>query len=412
LFFHYNAPNEDTLLSNLYTYGYSDSTYALSELTLWLGLTQLDFYSHLYKKIDADGWGTMETGYGTYDSVLRVHVTEYKYDSVFILGSFDNATLDTIDYHLYYKEGVRHPLVKDITTPFVDIQWPDTTYYYVTEILNIPPPPPVIFGCTDTAAVNYNPLANQDDGSCVICSSIVYTLTPDTYICEGNSIALNVAGGNSYIWSTGDTISSITVSPNVTTTYAVLINDSQYCWEQATVEITVYSDVTADFWNDSPSNTDSTTFVNLSTGATTFFWDFGDGNISADANPTHLYDTLGTYNVTLIASNSCFIDTMSVAMQVKLGVPEIAGGVSGFKVVPNPVVGPASVEFDLASRQEAELAIIDVIGREIGIFNKWCLETGHHVIDISEQAGGLLPGVYFIRFRTERGAAYFKWIRQ
>jgi hypothetical protein len=103
---------------------------------------------------------------------------------------------------------------------------------------------------------------------------------------------------------------------------------------------------------------------------------------------------------------------MSVAMQVKLGVPEIAGGVSGFKVVPNPVVGPASVEFDLASRQEAELAIIDVIGREIGIFNKWCLETGHHVIDISEQAGGLLPGVYFIRFRTERGAAYFKWIRQ
>ncbi|HIO67600.1 MAG TPA: T9SS type A sorting domain-containing protein [Flavobacteriales bacterium] len=412
LFFHYNAPNEDTLLSSLYTYGYSDSTYALSELTLWLGLTQLDFYSHVYKKIDADGWGTMETGYGTYDSVLRVHVTEYKYDSVFILGSFDNATLDTIDYHLYYEKGVRHPLVKDFTTPFVDVQGTDTTLYFVTEVVNVPPPPPIILGCTDTAAVNYNPLANQDDGSCVICSAISYTLTPDTYICEGSIIALTVTGGNSYIWSTGDTTSSITVSPNVTTTYAVLINDSQYCWEQAAVEITVYNDVVADFWNDSPSNTDSTTFVNLSAGATTFFWDFGDGNTSTDASPTHFYGALGSYNVTLIASNSCFIDTLIVAIEVALSIPGINGDISDLKVVPNPVIGSATVVFDLASRQESNLEIVDVLGREVSILNKQRLEGGHHEIDISEQVSGQLSGVYFIRLRTEEGVAYFKWIKQ
>jgi hypothetical protein len=93
-------------------------------------------------------------------------------------------------------------------------------------------------------------------------------------------------------------------------------------------------------------------------------------------------------------------------------MPEINSAVSDFKVVPNPVIAPASVEFDLASSQQVKLEIIDVLGREISILNKPRLETGHHEIDISEQVRGLLSGVYFIRLRTEEGAAYFKWIRQ
>ena len=50
LYFDYNAPNEDTLLSDLYSYGYSDSTYALSEMLIWFGATPVNFDNHLYKK--------------------------------------------------------------------------------------------------------------------------------------------------------------------------------------------------------------------------------------------------------------------------------------------------------------------------------------------------------------------------
>ena len=42
-------------------------------------------------------------------------------------------------------------------------------------------------------------------------------------------------------------------------------------------------------------------FTNLTTGATNYAWDFGDGNISADVNPANTYSNAGSYSVTLVA---------------------------------------------------------------------------------------------------------------
>lgn len=57
------------------------------------------------------------------------------------------------------------------------------------------------------------------------------------------------------------------------------------------------------------------TFNNLSTGAISYSWNFGDNsNLSTDQNPTHTYSQPGTYTVTLIAQNpnNCNVsDTIS-----------------------------------------------------------------------------------------------------
>lgn len=45
------------------------------------------------------------------------------------------------------------------------------------------------------------------------------------------------------------------------------------------------------------------TFTNSSSGATSFAWDFGDGNMSTEESPTHVYATHGIYTVTLTATN-------------------------------------------------------------------------------------------------------------
>ncbi len=44
-------------------------------------------------------------------------------------------------------------------------------------------------------------------------------------------------------------------------------------------------------------------FTNNSNNATSYFWDFGDGNTSSEENPVHVYAAEGTYEVTLNATN-------------------------------------------------------------------------------------------------------------
>lgn len=64
--------------------------------------------------------------------------------------------------------------------------------------------------------------------------------------------------------------------------------------------LTISSDFSASATTscDAPANI---TFTNLSANANSYLWDFGDGTTSTDQNPTHVYTTLGVYDVTLTA---------------------------------------------------------------------------------------------------------------
>ena len=54
----------------------------------------------------------------------------------------------------------------------------------------------------------------------------------------------------------------------------------------------------------------STTFANNSVNASTFLWDFGDGNTSTSVNPSHTYTSAGIFDVSLIAyGGTCGNDT-------------------------------------------------------------------------------------------------------
>jgi len=58
-------------------------------------------------------------------------------------------------------------------------------------------------------------------------------------------------------------------------------------------------------------------FTNQSSHADTYTWDFGDGTLSTDVSPNHMFEKPGIYNVTLTAEGSGKSSTSSQALKVK-----------------------------------------------------------------------------------------------
>jgi gliding motility-associated-like protein len=130
-------------------------------------------------------------------------------------------------------------------------------------------------------------------------------------LCAGIPVPLTVSGAASYEWSPPEGLSDTTgnnviADPTVTTTYMILGVSDSGCAGVVTVTVTVDSMPKASFAYQIPNvcTPKDVQFMNTSTGAVNYLWDFGDGNTGIDADPVHTYDKPGTYSVTLTATNA------------------------------------------------------------------------------------------------------------
>jgi gliding motility-associated-like protein len=121
-------------------------------------------------------------------------------------------------------------------------------------------------------------------------------------------------GGTDWIWEFGNGDISTDFEPtytyNTTGTFNVrlIAIDTSTCNKRDTsayFAITVYPIPTANFsWTPNPPVENALTrFRNLSSGANRYLWNFGDGESSTDFEPTHQYNTTGTFQATLYAYN-------------------------------------------------------------------------------------------------------------
>ncbi|WP_300464965.1 RHS repeat-associated core domain-containing protein [Desulfobacula sp.] len=84
-----------------------------------------------------------------------------------------------------------------------------------------------------------------------------------------------------------------------------------------TYEITVLDGIVADFESQGIGCVeDETEFINKSCGGNTFKWVFGDGSMSSQKNPVHIYDTEGTYTVSLTAYGPVGHDTKTKTITI------------------------------------------------------------------------------------------------
>lgn len=127
---------------------------------------------------------------------------------------------------------------------------------------------------------------------------------------------LSTGNPTSWSWDFGDgTPASIQSNPTHTYTaagtYQVCLTATNACGSNTfCMSITVTCPPPTSMFNFN-TNGNTASFTNQSTGgATSYFWDFGDGSSSTAANPSHAYTTVGTFNVCMIAFGSCGADTV------------------------------------------------------------------------------------------------------
>lgn len=120
--------------------------------------------------------------------------------------------------------------------------------------------------------------------------------------------------------------------------------------------------VTADFTG-TPTSGDApldVSFTDQSSGASSWSWDFGDGNTSSAQNPTHTYTTAGVYTVTLTASNACGSDTQTKVDYITVNEPQ--GGNDETHVASLNVVKES---FFIVTRGNATVKIVDQNGNPV-----------------------------------------------
>jgi PKD repeat protein len=120
-------------------------------------------------------------------------------------------------------------------------------------------------------------------------------------------------GAQSYQWNFGNGNFSTLVNPQnvfiAPGTYTVTLTATAQGGATSTfsADITAMPGPTPAFSvNDNEGCEDQTafSFTNSSIGATSHFWDFGDGTSSLSTNPTKIYNTPGNYSVSLLATNA------------------------------------------------------------------------------------------------------------
>lgn len=129
---------------------------------------------------------------------------------------------------------------------------------------------------------------------------------PDVEICEGDGVILTAQGGSLYNWS-GGISNGIEFFPTNSESFLVVGISADGCKSEANSMVIVHPKPVASFIiNDLSLTTANPTtgFSNLSSGAISYSWDFGDGTQNnSEFEPVHTFPTneAGEYEIILTA---------------------------------------------------------------------------------------------------------------
>lgn len=243
---------------------------------------------------------------------------------------------------------------------------------------------------TVTITVLQVPLVSFSSNDTAGCAPLCVSFTDMSTISSGAITAWN--------WNFGDGSISTIQNPmncyNISASYGVSLtaSSSSGCTSTMTNNnyIDVYPSPVANF-SSSPSPPNTINFTDLSSGATSWNWDFGDGNFSSLQNPMHTYAGPGSYSVTLTVQNSFGCIVTYTIVIVITGINEYYLN-DLVNISPNPLNTSAIIELKNTklNLQNAHFILLDVLGKEITRIKLDDYKT-------SIEKGNLNSGIYFYK---------------
>jgi hypothetical protein len=254
-------------------------------------------------------------------------------------------------------------------------------------------------------------------GNCANASDTVTIQSPAAAInvgemvtnvsCAGDpgNINITVYGGTApytYLWSTGATTQD--VSNLQAGVYDVQVTDQNGCVLTASYNVTDPGvNITSTFAAVDTVDLNTSgivSFTNTSSGANYYVWNFGDGSeVVTDASPVHTYDSLGVYQVMMIAYNGACSDTTysQIVVLQSNGVEELNNDENLSLYVED---GSIYVQLNW---EEVDYDVIQVFNSTGKLVHSVQVDNGQRnrvIIDLSSEASG----AYIVRAIHAEGA--------
>ncbi|MDP4266966.1 MAG: T9SS type A sorting domain-containing protein [Bacteroidota bacterium] len=158
------------------------------------------------------------------------------------------------------------------------------------------------------------------NNGCSFLDSIKITINPNPTLAyknisiysgnQANIIPTNITDAESFLWSNGDTSSSITTNPTTTTTYTLTATSAYGCTNTAGITVTVKPKKDIIISADSTIICSGASLTLTASGATTYSWNTGGETASITVIPT----TTTKYKVTGISEDGTSTGSVTVTV--------------------------------------------------------------------------------------------------
>ncbi|MBO6080042.1 MAG: T9SS type A sorting domain-containing protein [Bacteroidales bacterium] len=218
------------------------------------------------------------------------------------------------------------------------------------------------------------------------------SITGTKTICAGQSTTLTATGGSSYLWSTGDAISNVVVSPASTQSYVVTVTNTYGCLASSAVTVTVNALPNISFAGNTTICQGNTTTI-TAMGASTYSWSTGAQTSNIIVGTTGLYTVTATNAQGCSNSDSIFVKLNPNPQVQIIGDNHLCSG----SVATLTATGANSYYWS-TGETSSEISISPSSSTDyyvIGTDSNACSTTIHKMVSVEE-----LPNVQILGSRT------------